>query len=220
MFKDSKKVMILSIVLGAVGLVGGGLWFYLQWSGPYSENELTIVAKKDQVDKLLKMKAEIGQLEADVERLKLEAEELQKRLPDVTEVAPEAFLETLQGIAQGINDRKEDPAGDLAAILITAATSQEEKSRRPTRGAPTTPPQVKKVSYEIVLDAGFTNLILFLNQIETYERYIQIDSFDIVSDGQSPMQMSERDEYYPRYNMTMTVTTWVWVGTDKSKKKP
>lgn len=164
--KDQKQKLILGILLGAIVLV---LYYYLLIQPQFRRLGELFPQVKELRQELKSLKNETGRislLRDQSERLNSRMEQYQKAIPAESDVAPLlAYL-----------------SAEAKASRVTLS-GMEPKTGQVTAGNP-----FQETLLVLHARGGYHALGLFLNRLETGERLMRVDRFEIVSNQQTPRE--------------------------------
>lgn len=161
---SEKKLLMLTIlaVCMLVGLLGGALYL-----GFVKHHRLRqeVVSLQDQLDRVADRVAQIKGLTRRLEQWEKIAPDYIRILPDDTN--KEELLEVFSEVK------------NETGVRIGSVKINEEELRRTAgaRGAKTPESQVQKVSFELSIKGDYFQFGRFVNLLETYPRFMEINEF-------------------------------------------
>ncbi|MFH1023577.1 MAG: type 4a pilus biogenesis protein PilO [Planctomycetota bacterium] len=174
------------VLYGVAGLtlllaVTFGTLTYLN-SRKVNDLETQITAKNQELQQYQIKARKLDALKADNVKLQRDMKVVRAKLPPKREI--EGFLDTLSQIRResGINiSRAVRLKGDAkpATTIFQQLFNQANNIQAPVA------PQgqmFEEIQYRLSMDAGFFELVTFINKLENYKRFVQVNDIDIKGD--------------------------------------
>jgi Tfp pilus assembly protein PilO len=185
-FSEGKKATIMLALLG-VGLAGIAAICYIRWE------QISGIVKKIEGEKALTQKANerakgIPKLVDQISEAKGAIEYMTKILPYKGDLQQNAFLKLLQEKAE------------LSRVRVKSLTCEADKETPEKKFA--------RFRYKVVIEGNYPQFVDFLYRIESDQRFLKVDSFEIANKQIGANQWPE-----PEKEIKLTISTYTYTAS-------
>jgi hypothetical protein len=162
---NEKKGLIISIVVLALILAGGGTAIYFLQFDYLVRLEQDLQAVSAQVDDATRKRDAIKPLKEKIAKLKEQEVAKKIKIPTLDRTEYDVFADLLDQL------RKQ------AGVTVSKGTWQQ--AQQVARPGVNVPPTVHRIEYSISAEGSFYQLLRYMNLLEQQKRYIVLDSVSV-----------------------------------------
>jgi Tfp pilus assembly protein PilO len=186
-----KQLLIVTVSVSILIALGLGALNIFVFNKNLGKVKQAISEKDSEIDQAKEKKKQMDQLRRDVEQLERDKKIFEEKLPTMSEVIYENFIDTLNIITK-----------DAGILLKNAKLAPKDKKA----GTGSTSFQV--ISYDLQTEGDFFDLIRFISILEEYPRFIKVNYFTLSIQDLSQAMITGKT----KHSMNIRITTYVYTG--------
>ena len=192
---SEKKVLLIIIGLALIlAIVFAGMNIFV-FRINLAKVRQEIADKDIQIKQAQEQKQQMEQLKNEVDKLKKEMDSFEKTLPAKDKIASyEIFIDTLDNICKEAN------------IALKNARLIKEGQRSVSPNSQSSSTSYEKISYDLLTEGEFFDLIKFISLLEEYPRFIKINSFSLAPQDMNQVMQTGKS----KHSMSIRITTYVY----------